>query len=226
MTFSPTVLIMEPADLAAMYRVRFAGDADFRIRMWRLLCERVFQPWIPDDATVLELAAGHCEFINQIRAGRRIAVDPNPDTADHAAPGVEVLPLSATDIGLVPTGSVDVVFASNFLEHLVRSEIVATINEARRVLASGGRLILLQPSIRFCGRDFWMFLDHVTPVDDRALCELLEAVGFTLEKVVPRFLPYTTKGRLPSSILLLRIYLRLPVLWRIFGGQSLMVART
>ena len=33
---------------------------------------------MPRDATVLDLAAGHCEFINNIQAGRRIAVDLNP----------------------------------------------------------------------------------------------------------------------------------------------------
>jgi len=194
--------------------------------MWRLLCERVFQRWIPEGATVLELAAGHCEFINQIRAGRRLAVDPNPDTAKFADPGVEVVAASATDLGVLADGTVDVVFASNFLEHLDRRDIVATIEEAKRVLRAGGRLILLQPSIRFCARDYWMFLDHVTPVDDRALCELLQALGFDLEEVVPRFLPYTTKGHLPRSVFLLGVYLRLPFLWRFFGAQSLLVARS
>lgn len=32
-----------------------------------------------------------------------------------------------------------------------------------------GRLLILQPNVRYCGRDYWQFFDHITPVDDRAV---------------------------------------------------------
>ena len=69
-----------------------------------------------------------------------------------------------------------------------------------------------------------MFFDHVTPVDDRALCELLATIGFRIKFVLPRFLPYTTKSTLPKSLMLLKIYLRIPMLYKIFGGQAFVVA--
>jgi SAM-dependent methyltransferase len=207
-----------------VYARRFAGDAEFRRAMWIVLA-RWFSRWIPPGATVVELAAGHCEFINAVAAARRIAVDINPATREHAAPGVEVVVGDAREPSAIPDASADVVFVSNFLEHLERAAILDTLRSAHRILRPGGRFLVLQPNIRFAARDYWMFFDHVTPIDDRALCEALELTGFEIETAIPRFLPFTTKGKLPKSTLLLRLYLRLPLAWRLFGGQAFVVAR-
>jgi hypothetical protein len=40
----------------------------------------------------------------------------------------------------------------------------------------------------------------------------------------PRFLPYTTKSALPTWSILVRTYLRVPLLQRIFGKQMFLVA--
>jgi hypothetical protein len=95
----------------------------------------------------------------------------------------------------------------------------------RRVLTPRGTLLILQPNIRYCYRDYWMFFDHITPLDDRSLVEALEASGFVPVRVIRRFLPFTTKGRLPSSLTLLNVYLSVPLLWRVFGAQSFVVAK-
>jgi SAM-dependent methyltransferase len=211
-------------DPAKVYARRFAGDEDFRRAMWRILASW-FSQWIPRDAVVVEIAAGHCEFINAVAASRRIAIDLNPDTKQHAGDGVEVVIGDARDITAVAPRSADVVFVSNFFEHLERAAILDTMRAARRMLKPGGRLLVLQPNIRFAARDYWMFFDHVTPIDDRALCEALELCGFGIERVIPRFLPFTTKSSLPKSLLLLKLYLRLPLAWRLLGGQAFVVAR-
>lgn len=212
-------------DLAAAYERRFAGDAAFRNEMWRILCRRFFQAYIDPGATVLEVGAGHCEFINNVIAGRKIAVDINPQTPHHAAPDVTVIRSSSTNLGGVADHSVDVVFASNFFEHLSRPDILATLREMKRLLRGSGRILILQPNIRYCYRDYWMFFDHVTPLDDRSLTEALENSGFVIERLIRRFLPFTTKGRLPQSLALLRIYVSVPLLWRVFGAQSFVAAR-
>lgn len=203
-----------------VYRQRFEGMLAYRRRMWEVLCADFFQRYVPEPSTVLEAAAGYCEFINSIRAARKIAVDINPDTRRHAAPGVEVLLTPTTDLGAVPDGSVDVAFASNYFEHIPRPDIVGTLREFHRILRPGGSVLILQPNIRYLARDYWMFFDHVTPVDDRALCEVLGVCGFRVQRCIPRFLPYTTQSRLPKSLLLIRCYLRVPLLWRLFGGQA------
>ncbi len=210
--------------IGAMYRRRFHGMGAFRRDMWRVLCRDWFQRFVPAGSTVVEVGAGHCEFINAIQADRKIAVDINPDTAEHAAGDVEIVLADSTAMDAVDSRSVDVVFMSNFLEHLGRDAIADTFTECRRILKPAGRILVLQPNVRYAYRDYWMFFDHVTPIDDRALCEILEVVGFAVSRNIPRFLPYTTKSRLPKSLFLLRLYLKIPLLWRFLGGQAFVVA--
>jgi hypothetical protein len=42
--------------------------------------------------------------------------------------------------------------------------------------------------------------------------------------MIPRFLPYTTKSRIPQSTLLVKAYLRIPLIWRFLGQQAFAVA--
>jgi ubiquinone/menaquinone biosynthesis C-methylase UbiE len=211
-------------NLSSLYQRRFAGEAEYRNRLWQLLCRSFFQKYVDRQATVLEVGAGHCEFINHIEAGRKIAVDLSPDVRRHAAKDVEAIVSSSTDLSAVADRSVNVAFISNVLEHLSRPDILATLAELKRVLAPGGRVLILQPNIRYCARDYWMFFDHITPLDDRSVVEALEMSGFTPTKVVPRFLPYTTKSAIPKGLLLVRVYLAVPLLWRMFGAQAFIIA--
>jgi ubiquinone/menaquinone biosynthesis C-methylase UbiE len=152
-------------------------------------------------------------------------VDINPDLRLYADPDVEIVLSSASRMEPIPDNSVNVVFASNFFEHLERNEIVLTFREVHRILVPGGKFMVLQPNIRFCAKDYWMFFDHVTPIDDRAFVEGLEINGFEALEVISRFLPYTTKSRLPKALFLVRLYLRLRFAWRIFGQQSFILGR-
>ncbi len=96
--------------------------------------------------------------------------------------------------------------------------------EVRRILRRDGRFLVLQPNIRYCKEDYWQFFDHITPLCERSLTEALETSGFDVPYVLGRFLPFTTQGRLPNSVMLLRLYLKLRPLWRIFGQQSFFIA--
>jgi SAM-dependent methyltransferase len=175
---------------------------------------------------VLDLGAGYCEFINAIQCARKIAVDLNEETAAYAGPGVAVVHAPSTDLRAIAAGSVDVVFASNFFEHLPsKADFLTTLHEIRRVLAAGGRLLILQPNIRFLPGEYWDFLDHHIPLTDRTLVEALELVGLEVVEVRARFLPYTTKSRLPQWPWLVRLYLRLPPAQWLFGRQAWVVAR-
>ena len=213
----------QEAHVQAIYRRRFTPDLAFRDEMWRILTAEFFQQFIPPDSTVLEVGAGYCEFINHIQAARKIAVDMNEDTF-HYARDAEVIITSSTDLSAIPSKSVDIVFVSNFFEHLERPDITATMREIARVLRPGGRCLILQPNIKYCGGDYWMFFDHVTPLDHRSLAEALEISGFRVTKTIVRFLPYTTKSRIPQFPALVRAYLRFPLIWRVLGKQTFMIA--
>jgi SAM-dependent methyltransferase len=208
-----------------IYARRFNPDLKFRNEMWRILCRDFFQKYIDPESRILEIGAGYCEFINQINAAEKTALELNPDVRSYAAAEVRIIQDRSSRMNAVSDHSVEVVFASNFFEHLSREEILATFREVYRVLVPGGKFMVLQPNIRFCGKDYWMFFDHLTPIDDRAFVEALEICGFELQELITRFLPFTTKSRLPRSPFLLRLYLRLRMVWPLFGQQSFILSR-
>jgi hypothetical protein len=93
-------------------------------------------------------------------------------------------------------------------------------------LREGGRLINMQPNIRIEPGRYWDFYDHILPLSDRSATESLVQNGFVIEKVVARFVPFTTKSILPQHPWLVRAYLALPLLWKVMGGQFVIIART
>src|ERR1700712_4270389 len=117
----------ESEELQALYRQRFGAEGAQRDDLWEVLCSDFFQTWVPLDATVLDVAAGHCEFVNNIRAARRIAVDLNPDVVRRAAPGVETHVCRSDAMAEIESGSIDRAFVSNFFEHVPREVILSTL---------------------------------------------------------------------------------------------------
>jgi SAM-dependent methyltransferase len=209
-----------------IYRRRFAGQGRMRAEIWRTLAHHFFARWIKSGDTVLELGAGYCEFINNISANKKFALDSNPATAAKAAPDVTVLVQDAAEPWALATESVDVVFTSNFFEHLsAKTQLSHCLKEAQRVLRAGGRLIALGPNIRFCSEVYWDFLDHHLPLSDRTMVEALEVAGFEVEQSIPKFLPYTMSGGFPYRPFMVRLYLALPFAQKLFGRQFLIVAR-
>jgi SAM-dependent methyltransferase len=213
-------------DMGTLYRHRFsAEDLEFKRNMWEVLCRCFFQRYVRATDTVLDLGTGTCEFINAIRCGDKIVVDLNPDVALHARDATVVL-APATAMAPIASGSVDVAFCSNFFEHLPhKTAVLQTLGECRRVMRPGGTLIILQPNIRYLSGRYWDYFDHHLAFTHVSMVEALALRGFVARKVIPRFLPYTVKNtRLPRSTVLLRAYLRMPLLWPLLGRQMLIIA--
>lgn len=214
--------------LQEIYRNRFdERDLANKRVLWEVLVDCFFQRYVPLDATVVDLGAGHCQFVNEIRAARRIAVDLNPDTHDFADAGVEVLTTRSDDLSALEDGSVDVVFTSNFFEHLpTKADLTATLAECHRVTRPGGRMVILMPNVRYLPGRYWDYFDHHLPLTHLSVSEALEISGYDVEERVGKFLPYTVKdARFEVRPIMVRAYLRLPVIWRILGRQMLVVAR-
>lgn len=215
-----------PEHLRALYVDRFAGKHAFRDRVWQILTRDFFSRWIPPTATVLDLGCGYCEFINNVAVTRRLAMDLNPDAALQAARGVELMLHDCSQPWPVEPATVDVVFTSNFLEHLIdKPQVMATLRNAHAALKPGGRIVALGPNLRYLPGLYWDFFDHLVPLTERSLSEALVAAGFEVEESIPRFLPYTMSGARTYPTFFLSAYLRLRPAWRVLGKQFLVVAR-
>jgi SAM-dependent methyltransferase len=213
-------------DLELIYGRRFAGREDYRLAVWDVLCREVFSKWIFPDSSVLDLGSGYCEFINQINADRKYAMDLNPATTAHAAADVRVLLQDSSTEWQISSDTLDTVFTSNFFEHLPdKIALERTVQSAYRCMKPGGRLIALGPNIRYTGCAYWDFYDHYIALTDLSLIELLRKSGFEIEYARARFLPYTMANGRRYPAWLLKAYLRWTPLWRLFGQQFLVVAR-
>ncbi|MEJ7745157.1 MAG: class I SAM-dependent methyltransferase [Luteimonas sp.] len=218
---------MSDDDLQQLYRHRFAqSELPAKNAIWEVLCRFFFQRFVDaENDTVLDLACGYGEFINNIRAKKKIAVDLNPDSPAALRDGIEFHAVRADALEPVASGTVDIVFTSNFFEHLPDKTVLAEVlQEINRVLRPGGTLIAMGPNIRYLPGEYWDFIDHHLPLSERSLTEALQMSGFRMTRVVDRFLPYTTQSRLPKAPLLVRIYLSVPAVWRFFGKQFLVFA--
>ncbi len=226
---------MSPAEpkeevLESIYGHRFSAEEERRERwregLWRVLVEDWFSRWIPGEATVLDYGCGNGEFINAVRAKRRIGVDARKLSEERLADGVEYIETDGVSLASVPSGSVDVVFCSNVLEHLPTRETVSELlSEFKRVLSPEGRVLILGPNIRHTGAAYWDFFDHILPLTHRTLEEALVGTGLEVEAMLPRFLPYSTVESRVLPLFLVRLYLRIPWVWRIMGAQFFAVAR-
>lgn len=209
----------------SIYADRFDKSAEKRNVMWQVLCQDYFQKLIKPDDTVLDLAAGYCEFINNIRCQQKIAVDLNEKTKAKADKDVKVYQALSTNLPKNLTGKIDVVFTSNFFEHLdSKNELIDTLKEVHRVLKPDGRIMVLQPNIRLVGNKYWDYVDHTLPLTEKSLFEALYLTGFEVAYQKVRFLPYTANSRIPASPWLIKLYLKLPFAQFLMGKQTFVVA--
>lgn len=213
-------------DVQKLYRSRFSeAERNAKQQIWRVLCEDFFSLFIRPSDTVLDLACGYGEFINAIDCGVRIAVDLNEESGAFLRSDVTFYNQSCAELDCIEDASLDVVFESNLFEHLAdKAELQSVVETVYRKLKTGGRFIMMQPNLKYVGHAYWDFYDHTIPLTHLSCAELLRTCGFRLHTLIPRFLPYTTKGRIPQHPALVRLYLKVRPAWRILGKQFLIVA--
>jgi SAM-dependent methyltransferase len=208
------------------YRIRFARTEQYRNNVWKVLCDEYFRMFVAPEAHVLDLGSGWGEFINNIAAAKKYAMDLNPDAARRLSADTHFLHQDCSQRWLIQQESLDIVFTSNFLEHLPdKGHVERTIAEAYRCLKHDGLIICLGPNIKYVPGAYWDFWDHFIPITELSLSEVLKMKGFSIQLKIPRFLPYSmSNGRTPP-LLLVKLYLKLPSLWPLLGKQFLVVGR-
>ena len=214
---------MEEGGVNAGYHgSRFVQDPKRNI-LWGALWRYYFSRHIGPDDTVLDLGCGYGEFINNVTAKRRIALDLWPEFTRHIAPGIETIVAPVTDLSRLEDYSVDYAFASNLFEHISRADLATVLEGLKRKLTTRGRITMLQPNYRYAASQYFDDYTHVSIWSHISLADFLMANGYEVMEVVPRFLPLTVKSRLPVWPSLIGLYLKSPI--KPFGQQMLLSAR-
>jgi SAM-dependent methyltransferase len=220
----------ETPDLAEqvqdVYERRFSdADAAQKDLLWKEIA-RFLQRFVRPDAVVLDLACDRGDFIRNIQAAEKWACDVR-DVSAHLPESVRFVQCDGIAVAeFVPTGHFDVAFMSNYLEHLPSGDaVIAQFTAVAKLLKRGGRVIVLQPNIRLTGAAYWDFIDHKVALTERSVIEAAGLCGFETERLIKRFLPYTTKSRLPQDRRLVRAYLAFRPAWLLLGRQTLYVGR-
>ncbi len=215
-----------PQELSKIYHRRFVRTAAYRNRVWEVLTHKFFSRWVRPGDTVLDLGCGYGEFINNIPAATKWAMDLNPDAPRHLRPEVKFLHQDCSAAWPLPDNSLDAVFTSNFFEHLPDKECLSrTLRHALRCLKPGGHLIALGPNIKFLHGEYWDFYDHHVYLTETSLGEAMEVEGFSIDVLKPRFLPFTMVSAPEYPMPFVHLYLALPWLWWVKGRQFLVIAR-
>jgi len=215
-------------ELDKLYSQRFSGDETIKSKnnVWRVLCRYFFQEFIKEDDILIDIAAGYCEFLNNIKAKEKIGFDLNLDSNKFANKDISVINDTFFKMEQYLKGKkANVIFASNILEHLDNQEaVISALKLAINNLDIGGRLLILQPNIKLVGGAYWDFIDHKCPLTEKSIIEAAETAGFKTVKVIARFLPYTQKSSIPKTAFLIWLYLKfMPVSGFFMGKQSFLV---
>lgn len=217
---------MDSNKLQNLYEIRFERDyLPRKNAIWQVICKVFLQRFIKPSDTVVDVACGYGEFINNISAYKKFGVDLNVDSLQFLDKDVEFHHASATDLSRVISEDADIVFTSNFLEHLPdKSALDIFLDQVMLALKPGGRYLILGPNLRYLPGQYWDYYDHHLGLTHLSLSEALKLKGFSISLCIDRFLPFTTQSALPTHPWLVWVYLKTPLVWKVFGKQFFIVA--
>ncbi len=193
-------------DTRTYYATRFGYNAS-REKVWRAITHYL-KRYIRDTDNVLDLGCGYGDFINNVSSSGKFAIDLNPEMAEFLSPTIKFSAQSALDsFDNCPSSSLDVVFASNLLEHFDDGELSRILDNVKRALKKEGKLVLMQPNYYYAYREYWDDYTHKKAFSHISIVDFVVSKGFVVENVEKRFLPFSLKSKLPKSYWLTRIYL-------------------
>jgi len=213
------------ARLDELYQARFDERARRnKMAVWAEIV-RFLQRFVTADQPVIDIGCDAGYFIRHVRASERWATDIR-DVGELLPADVHFVRTDGLALAdSVPAGHFGTAFLSNYLEHLPSPQVVIDqLRIVKELLRPGGRVVILQPNIRLTGGAYWDFIDHHVALTERSLTEAGELAGLRTVQVITRFIPFSTKSRLPQDPRLVRLYLAFPPAWWFLGKQTLYVA--
>ena len=212
-------------NLERIYQYRFAAvNQKNKLLSWKIISEFIYKK-LGEPKSIIDPAAGNCEFINQVPSLERWAIDISEFSKKSAHEKVKLIIGDNLNVEL-PENYFEGVFVSNFLEHLRSQEEVARFLERMyKTLKPGGRIAIMGPNFKYCAESYFDFADHTVILTETSLAEHLYGAGFEIEKIHPKFLPLSFRSKIPVSGFLIKSYLKLPFAWRFMGKQFLLIAK-
>jgi SAM-dependent methyltransferase len=204
---------------SSYFQTRYVFDSQ-RTKVWKAICEYLSK-YISLESTVLDLGSGYCDFINNIRAKSKFAVDIDANSEKFCSSDVSFLNLKASDIEF-EENRFDIVFTSNLFEHLKEEELESLILKIGKTLKPKGKLIIIQPNYYYAYREYWDDYTHLKAFSHVSLCDFLLCHDLKIIKLEKKFLPYTFKSIFPKSYYLTKLYLI--SFWHPFAKQMLVIA--
>lgn len=211
-------------DHSRVYEYRFK-DVDLikKNAVWQEIASYIYKELKQPDV-VLDPAAGLCEFINNIPAREKWAVDKSASVCASYEQNVRAINEDIFDVDL-PRDYFEGIFISNFLEHLDSHEqCVRLLSRLRESLTNNGVLCIMGPNFKYCAKEYFDCADHNLIFTHLSVEEMLFSTGYKIEKSHPKFLPFSFRSRLPASPFLTKCYLNLQISWKLLGKQFLIFA--
>jgi len=194
-----------------------------RTKVWQAVAKHIHEITGPVE-NVLDVGAGYCDFINNFPAPKKWAIDYSEYALSSANPDVTIISGDVLlELENLEDHSLDLVFASNFLEHLKMEDGIKFLKCVISKLKPDGQIILLQPNFRVSYKYYFDDFTHLTIFTEKSLESVLKFSGFAVKEIKGRYLPYSFKSRLSLFASLTYLYLRSPV--KPFAGQMLAIAK-
>jgi SAM-dependent methyltransferase len=114
---------------------------------------------------------------------RHIGVEAFSPPPSDLPSNVEWLRKTLGDMNPVATGSVDMVFGGQVIEHLWPEDVAGFLSESHRVLRPGGRIVLDSPNRRITEAIAWHHPEHTAEFAVDEVAQLLVLAGFELEEL-------------------------------------------
>lgn len=209
-----------------IYNYRFK-DVDVKKKniVWKEVAAYIYK-LTNHPEVVLDPAGGMCEFINNIPAGEKWTVDLNEEFLNKYA-DQSVKKVVGNNLAVeLPENYFDLVFISNFLEHLDSQEQVSEfLQKMFQTVKPNGFIAVMGPNFKYAYREYFDFADHTVCLSELGVAEHLVGAGFNIKKIYPKFLPLSFRGNLPVNKFLVQTYLQMPFAWNFFGKQFLILAQ-
>ena len=148
--------------LKKLYSNRFnPTQRKAKVRLWKVLIDKFLQKHVGNKSDILDIGGGYCEFINNIQGKEKYLIDLNPDSKIYANHDVNVINidlLCETEREKI-TKRFDIIFISNFFEHLSnKEELIEVLLFCFKSLNSGGSILIVQPNFKYSFKEYCQHL--------------------------------------------------------------------